>query len=41
MEQINEDKDGPDVLGCHQGMAVKDLPLGNVACKSGDYRQLD
>jgi hypothetical protein len=40
-EQIDDGRDGPVVLGCHQGMAVKltgdlPIPLGKVACKSGD-----
>ncbi len=41
MEQIDDGRDGPVVLGCHQGMAVKltgdlPIPLGKVGCKSGD-----
>ena len=37
-EQIDDGRDGPVVLGCHQGMAVKltgDLPKGykKMACK--------
>jgi hypothetical protein len=40
-EQIDEGRDGPVVLGCHQGMAVKHkddlpIPLGKVGCKAGD-----
>ena len=40
-EQIDDDRDGLVVLGCHQGMAVKltgdfPLPLGKVGCKSGN-----
>ena len=40
-EQINDGRDGPVVLGRHQGIAVKltgdlPIPLGKVGCKSGD-----
>ena len=41
MEQIGDGQDGLDVMGCHHAMAMKltgdlPIPLGKVACKSGD-----
>jgi hypothetical protein len=40
-EKIDDGRDGPVFLGCHQGMAVKltgdlPIPLGKVECKAGD-----
>ncbi len=40
-EHIDNGRDGLDVPGCHHAMVVKltvdlPIPLGKVACKSGD-----
>jgi hypothetical protein len=41
MEQIDDGRDGLVVTGCHHVVAVRlsgdlPIPLGKVACKSGD-----